>query len=164
MLAFSLHNPCPGCALNWKQINWKIILDIAESLWYNLNMINDPDEMIKLRSTLGKWYRESDRTWYKFLVNENAGFGDSKQFKVLQLVEFYKPLRRYNVTQSEMMVLVNAAKEQEYIQTEFSYPQLQEFFRNGMPVTVATRMADAFDASNLVAQNDPFETLMNSLI
>ncbi len=113
----------------------------------NIFFESSRENLLKCHSLLGKW-KHGDGRWVSIRQIDDLPHGEFKKYSVIEFVRPYSPYKKYSIRLSEIEDKIKTLKNYGFKLIKLQYPELQEFFRNGEPVTSGTIFQDSFFAEN----------------
>lgn len=105
---------------------------------------NRQEELLQLRAGLGIWKVKDGHTIIITTRNVTSQM-DLRQYGVSEERGSYKMPFKYNITAQELTAKIKTLKQTGYKLITPQFPELQKFFRNGMPITNADLLEDAIN-------------------
>lgn len=122
----------------------KISLDKSKSRCYNLFMLKvDEDKLLQIRSAFGRW--RSPDTGIAYIISEIKDLydpNDIRKYRVKRIIG-YKPIIETKENQQAVENLITKFKAEKFNHEYIEFPELQQFFRSGEPITGALILQDA---------------------
>lgn len=117
------------------------------------------DEVLKVRSLLGIWkserasrvYTLSDNNLSQTLSNSPLG-----RYYRISVTADSGPDYGYRVNEKELLEKIESLKRQGYKIFRLKYPELQNFFRDGKPITTATLIQDFLEGADTETCSDQY--------
>lgn len=104
------------------------------------------NSLIVVRASLGRWRHPDNSRWTLLQEIAPADRNDSRTYKVSRFLQSYKPVQNFNTTFADMSNFqIPQLRREGYKLIEPKFPQLQEQFRDGEPITGATVISDFMD-------------------
>lgn len=109
------------------------------------------DAVLQIRASLGTWKLANITT--TILDRNVTPQMDLRQYEVTEQRGSYRQPLKYNITHKETLAKIKSMQQVGYKLTAPQFPELQEFFRNGRPITAADLFEDAFNEIEIVDDN-----------
>lgn len=98
------------------------------------------DQLIQLRASLGQW-RSKDNAIT--ITEKESPYQDSRTYHVSESRGSYRTPMTYHVTLKEVVAKIRTLQQSGYKLAVPAYPELQQFFRDGRPITAVEIFQDS---------------------
>jgi len=99
--------------------------------------------LMRIRSGLGRW-KHPDGRWELLQAIDNPRSG--YPYQVVQSPQrSFAQVRRYGASERDILGVIDGLRDDGFKLAEPTFPELQEFYRNGVPITAATIVGDFFN-------------------
>ena len=106
-------------------------------------MLLTNDQLLQLRASLGRWFNKDGRHWILLQEKDNPSPQDPYPYQIVKApYHSYASIGREGANYSDIKFIIKRLHECQYTLREPKFPELQTHFRNGVPITQATLLAD----------------------
>jgi len=101
------------------------------------------DSLLQIRATLGRWTK--DTKWYVINCIQEHPLPSGREYQIEESRGSYNMPFIYKASESQLIGILNSLQKQGFQLTKPEYPELQEYFRNGKPITAFNIVSDAME-------------------
>ncbi len=101
------------------------------------------DAILQLRASLGRW--KFGETYVSVTDSFKSPYLDSRQYKVVEERASYQVPMKYYIDANQVKAKIQTFQQIGFTLITPQFPELQEFFRNGKPITMMDIFEDAMD-------------------
>jgi hypothetical protein len=110
------------------------------------------DAILQLRASLGRW--QLDTTYVTVKELSESPYLDSRKYEVVEERASYQKPLKYHIDVSQLRAKIQMFQQVGLKLIAPQFPELQEFFRNGKPITMMDIFEDAMDEMGAVEKED----------